>query len=377
MIAELPAEKTGLHFYLPSFAGGGAERIFIRIANHLAAEGRPVCFIVNHDGGPLKGMLSEQVELEILGTRRGPLAVMALAQILRRRQPDILISALTRTNIVALLAARLAGQATRVIVCERNQYSSFVQTFDPVRRWGVGRLVRWLYPTAHAVIGNTRDVALDIAQAARLAPDKTAVIPNPAPDHAELEAARGTPPDHAWFKLGGPVAVAIGRLVPQKDYPTMLEAVAQSGDTLRLAILGTGPEKAAIEAHANHLGIADRVDLLGFRMDRLAYLVHADLFLLSSITEGFPNALIEAVSAGIPAVTTDCAGGGAREIMGTEFPDRIVPVGEASAMAGVIRSILEAEASGPQSAERDRARRIAQRFEIGATADAFLARATA
>ena len=166
MSAEQPDLQAGIYFYVPSFAGGGAERIFIRVASHLAEEGRSVCFIVNHDGGPLKGMLSESVKLEILGTHRGPFAIVALARFLRMRRPDVLVSALTRTNIVALLAARLTGQKTRVIACERNQYSSFIQGFSPLRRWAIDRLVRWLYPGAHAVIGNTHGVTRDIAEIA-------------------------------------------------------------------------------------------------------------------------------------------------------------------------------------------------------------------
>ena len=377
MIANLPAGDAGLYLYIPSFAGGGAERIFIRIANYLANEGHNVCFIVNHDGGPLRDMLSDQVNLQVLGIERGPKAIFALAGVLRKHKPKVLISVMTRSNIVALLASRLAGGNTRVIACERNHYSTILNDFDPVRRWGVDRCVRWLYPNALAVIGNTPGVTQDVATAAGVSPENTGVIPNPAPDTDELDAARSDAMDHPWFNDDKPVAVAIGRLMPQKDYPTMLEAVAKSGSDLRLAVLGTGPDQAALEAYAEKLGIGDRVEFLGFRMDRFAYLVRADVFLLSSITEGFPNALIEAVAAGIPAVSTDCAGGGAQEIMGSEFPERIVPVGNASAMADVIKSILEARAAGDETTERVSAERVAERFQIGATAHAFLARAVA
>ncbi|MEM8618054.1 MAG: glycosyltransferase, partial [Pseudomonadota bacterium] len=366
MVADLPAGNAGLYFYIPSFAGGGAERIFIRIANYLANEGHKVGFIVNHDGGPLKDMLSSKVDLQVLGIERGAKAIFALAKLLRKLKPQVLISVMTRTNIVAILAYRLSGQSTRIICCERNHYSTILNGFDPVRRWMMDQSVRRLYPVAYAVIGNTPDVTQDVALAAGLSQDQTAVIPNPAPDCEELNAARDAPMNHPWFNDDKPVAIAIGRLVAQKDYPTMLEAVAKSGDELRLAVLGTGPDQAALEAYAEELGIEDRVEFLGFRMDRFAYLVRADVFLLSSITEGFPNALIEAVAAGIPAVTTDCAGGGAREILGPEFPERIVPVGDATAMADVIKSILDARASGDETSERVRADRVAQRFQIDA-----------
>lgn len=367
-------DDEGVHFYLPSFAGGGAERIFVRLANHLAGRGQPVHFVVNHEGGPLRPLLSDAVTLHSLGTRRAILAIPRLAALLRRGRPPVLISALTRTNLVALLAARLAGGGTRVVVCERNQYSEFSRGFGPARRTTITWLVRWLYPAAHAVIGNTAEVARDIAEVARLDCNRTGVIHNPAPETSQIETARAEPADHPWLDGSRPVAVAIGRLVPQKDYPTMLKAVAGFGRDLRLLVLGEGPEADTLRRLSRDLNIADRVDFLGFRMNRLSYLVRADLFLLSSVTEGFPNALIEAVAAGVPAISTDCAGGGAREIMGSEFPDRIVPVGDAEAMARAIGEVL-----GPRSAERaltDRARvsRITERYEIGQIADAFLAR---
>ncbi|WP_168193207.1 glycosyltransferase [Rhodophyticola sp. CCM32] len=369
------AQHDAVHFYLPSFAGGGAERIFIRLANHIASRGRDVHFIVNHEAGPLRDLLSGDVTLHSLGTRRAVQAVPRLVAYLKSARPSVLISALTRTNLAALLAARFARTGTRMIVCERNQYSVFSRGLGPMRRVLITRLVRWLYPKAYAVIGNTAGVTHDIALVAGLEADKTGVIHNPAPDLAQIEAARDEPADHPWLDEDRPVAVAIGRLMPQKDYRTMLAALAASAPDLRLLVLGDGPDRAALEALAREYGISDRVDFLGFRMNRFAYLVRADLFLISSLTEGFPNALIEAVAAGVPAISTDCAGGGAREIMGADFPDRIVPVADAEAMARVIGDVLASRDGAKADLDRQRIAHIARRYEISQIADAFLARA--
>lgn len=262
-----------------------------------------------------------------------------------------------------------------MIVCERNQYSALLRELDPVRQSVMTWFVRRLYPTAHAVIGNTAEVTQDIARVARLKPQQTGIIYNAAPDANQIEAARAVSVVHPWLADDAPVAVAIGRLMPQKDYPTMLGAVAQATQPLRLLVLGEGPEQEKLEQTARDLGIADRVAFLGFQMDRFAYLVGADVFLLSSRTEGFPNALIEAVAAGIPAVSTDCAGGGAREIMGREFPDRIVPVADTQAMAAAIDQVLATRQTAAATQDRQRIANIAARYQISEIADAFLAKA--
>jgi glycosyltransferase involved in cell wall biosynthesis len=370
-----PKQTDAVHFYLPNFAGGGAERVFIRVANHLASRDTNVILIVNNENGPLRSLLDDAVTLKVLNAPKALLAIPKLITHLRETKPVSLISALTRTNVAALLAARLAGVGTNVIVCERNTYSVLMRTLGPARRVILNLLVCWLYPSAKAVIGNTERVRRDIVLAAKLELDKTGIIHNPAPDLTEIAAARTAPATHPWISDDGPVAVAIGRLVPQKDYNTMIAAIAQSGPDLRLLILGDGPDRASLAAFANEVGVGARVEFLGFQMDRFAYLVAADVFLISSITEGFPNALMEAVSAGIPAVSTDCAGGGAREIMGDELSDWIVPVGDSAAMAAVIQTVLAARPELNDHAVRDRIAQRADRFHIDRIVDAFLARA--
>lgn len=372
---SVPQTVNDVCFYLPSFAGGGAERIFVRLANHMVGRGMSVHFIVNHDGGPMKALLSERVTLHVLGKRSSARAVPDLVAALKTMRPATLIAALTKANLAALLAARLAGGATRVVVCERNQFSAMRQREGIVRRTLITWAARLLYPRAHAVIGNTDEVTRDIARMAGLEEGRIGVIHNPAPDLDQIVAARAAPAPHPWLGGAQPTAIAIGRLVPQKDYPTMLQALARSVPELRLLVLGDGPLQSELEAMAQDLGLSDRVAFLGFQMNRFDYLVRADVFLLSSKTEGFPNALIEAVAAGVPAISTDCAGGGAREILGRDFPDRISPVGDANAMAQIIGTVLDLRGSERASDDRRRIAAIAERYHIDAVADAFLRRA--
>lgn len=348
--------------------------MFIRLANYLAENGTPVCLIVNNGAGPLRSLLSDLVMLKNLGASKALFALPSLVSFLKKQKPHSLVAVMTRTNLAGLVAARIAGTGTRVIVCERNQYSVLVQTLDPLRRWVMNFLVRRLYPTAAMVIGNTTEVTQDIAQFAQLDASKTSVIPNPAPDLTEIKAVRQHDVPHPWLDEPFPVAIAIGRLMPQKDYPTMLAALARTEPKLRLLVLGDGPERERLASLAVDLGIGDRVQFLGFQMNRLSYLVRADLFLMSSLTEGFPNALIEAIAAEVDAICTDFAGGGAREIMGAEFPDRIVPVGDATALSAAIRTFLQNRADRDRAIDRKLMSDILQRYKIETIAEALLDR---
>ena len=110
----------------------------------------------------------------------------------------------------------------------------------------------------------------------------------------------------------------------------------------RLIVLGEGPEEARLKALAARLGLAGRVDFVGFRMNRFDYLVRASVYVLSSRTEGFPNALIEAVACGVPCVATDCAGAGPRQILGAALPEALVAVGDSAAMARAMTQMCTA-----------------------------------
>lgn len=336
-----------LWFYIASLAGGGAERVFVRLANHFVAHGQPVRLVVNRAEGPIAALLDPRVDLHVLGVRRAHAALPRLAALLRRDRPEALISALTTTNLVAIAAVRAAGifaPRARLLVCERNQFSTTSARMIRPKRVLVRWAVRHGYPLADAISGNADGVVEDLALRTGLARNRLVMVPNPAPEAAQIAAARAAPPPHPWLAgpESGPVAVAMGRLVAQKDYPTLLQALAACPPALRLIVLGEGPEEARLKALAARLGLAGRVDFVGFRMNRFDYLVRASVYVLSSRTEGFPNALIEAVACGVPCVATDCAGAGPRQILGAALPEALVAVGDSAAMARAMTQMCTA-----------------------------------
>ena len=192
------------------------------------------------------------------------------------------------------------------------------------------RLERLLLRYADVVIANSRGAADDLVGAApNLAPQVTRVIHNPVvwPELAEKAVE---PVDHPWFQDSSlPVVLAAGRLVPVKDYPTLLEAFANVVLKVRLArlvVLGEGPERAALRLLVEDLGIEDAVDFPGFVSNPYSYMSRAKLFALSSLYEGSPNVLVQAMACGTPVVSTDCPSG-PREILRDGALGRLGPSG--------------------------------------------------
>jgi glycosyltransferase involved in cell wall biosynthesis len=151
------------------------------------------------------------------------------------------------------------------------------------------------------------------------------------------------PLDHPWFAPGGPpVAMAIGSLRPVKDHQLLLRAFAlvRRERDARLMILGDGPERGRLEGLIAELGLQDSVALPGFSANPYNYLAKAAVFVLSSISEALPTALIEALAVGTPVVATDCRCGPSEVLQGGRF-GTLVPVGDAAALGKAILDALQ------------------------------------
>jgi glycosyltransferase involved in cell wall biosynthesis len=220
-------------------------------------------------------------------------------------------------------------------------------------------VIRLLYRRADGLAAISHGVAAAVAGLLGREPESIPVLHNPVVSPG-FEALSAAAPEHPWFGDDVPVVLAAGRLIRQKDYPTMLRAFALlAGRTpARLIVIGEGEDRGALEALAAELGIADRVAWPGFVANPYAWMAAARAFVLSSRWEGFGNVLAEALACGTPAVATDCPSGPA-EILGEGAYGRLVPVGDAAALADA----LEATLAEPV----DRGRLIARgkEFDIG------------
>jgi glycosyltransferase involved in cell wall biosynthesis len=350
-VTQSQSEK--LVFYVPSLAGGGAERTMLNLACGFADRGMKVDLVLAKAEGPYLADVPSSVRLIDLNSSRVLASLPHLVSYLRREKPDAMVSTLHHANIVAIWAKCLARVSPRLIISEQNVY----REVELRRAWWLAPLMHYFYPWADGIVAVSTGVADNLSRTARLPRDRVAVIYNPAVTPELLDKAR-QPLPHPWFAANQPpVVLAVGRLTKQKDYPTLLRAFALTRDrcAARLLILGEGEARAELEQQIRTMGLHEHVALPGFVDNPYAYMARAAVLVLSSAWEGLPTVLIEAMACGCPVVSTDCPSGPAEILEGGRF-GQLVAVGDASAMAAAILRTIGEVGSRTTSNSQGRAR---------------------
>jgi glycosyltransferase involved in cell wall biosynthesis len=367
--------------YLSARHHGSREVAFLQLISRLLDGGSRVDVLVAGPEPWLRTALDPRARIEDVsrwwmgyGLLRLPhlvrayLSAPAVAGYLRRAKPDVLFATSIPPNLAALGGQAIAKTPTAIVIRQSN----VVRLAEADRYAGVRRRPRdWIMPRlyrgADAVIAVSAGVADNLRLLGAVTDSRIIVVPNGvALDRIDARAAE--PVDHPWLQGGAePVLVAIGRLVPKKDYPTLLQALQllRRSVPARLIILGDGPERGGLESLARKLGIEQHVSMPGFRDNPFPFLARANLFVLSSISEGMPSAMIEALACGCPVVGTDCPSGPS-EILDNGRYGALVPVGSVEALAAAMLEALK------QPPDRERLRARAAEFSVQACVDRYL-----
>ena len=238
----------------------------------------------------------------------------------------MVLAAMETAGVIALWARRSTGVDTRIVVSSHIEVSRHVERdWHYAKRVALSYLIRRFYRQADGIVAVSGAVADDLAGFARQPRERIAVINNPVVTDG-LRRAAGEPLDHPWLADGAePLILGVGRLTEQKDFPTLLKALARVREhrPARLMILGEGEDKEALEALTASLGLRDHVQMPGFVANPFPYMAKSSVLALSSRWEGLPGVIIQALACGCPVVSTDCAGG-VREILGDGDYGRIV-----------------------------------------------------
>jgi glycosyltransferase involved in cell wall biosynthesis len=345
-----------ISIFLKDFDGGGAEKVMLHLANGFAKQGEDVSLVFVQPIGPYMTYINPTVRVVDLNRRTLLESLPVLIQYLKQEKPDVLLSALEDTNIIAICAAKLASINTNIIVTIHNHLSSEAQYATRLRRKVVPYLLRWFYRGADHIVAVSKGVAVDAAKWITLPKKQIKVIYNPIviPSLAEKQNGQIL---HPWLNQRDiPIVLGIGRLDHQKDFATLIQAFWEVRQQRRskLIILGEGRERANLESLIKDLALEDDIQLLGFVDNPHDYMAKVTLFVLSSAWEGFGNVLVEAMAEGTPVIATDCKSGPA-EILEYGTFGQLVPVGDVKAMAMAILHTIDYPLDSATLKERSRA----------------------
>lgn len=325
-------------FLVISLYPGGAETQLVRVARALQRRGWDVRIVSLL---PAEGLVAEVeaagIPFTSLEMRRdgwpGPGPAFRLHAILRRERPDLLVTFMFHANVLGRIVGRAAGVPVIVSSVRTDNFGG------PARY----RLVALTDRLADVTTTNSRFVAADLVRRGVVAEERMRVIPN------GIDTARPRPPEAVLHTIRGEMGLAPGRfawlttghLQPRKDYPTLLRALQRLGERAErweIRIVGEGPLEAELRVLAAELALDERTRFCGFRQDA-AVLPHlADGFVMSSAAEGTPNALMEAMLTGTPAVGT--AVGGIPELIEDGVTGFLVAPGDPDALAEAMHRMM-------------------------------------
>ncbi|TSE18225.1 GalNAc-alpha-(1-_4)-GalNAc-alpha-(1-_3)-diNAcBac-PP-undecaprenol alpha-1,4-N-acetyl-D-galactosaminyltransferase [Tepidimonas alkaliphilus] len=354
-----------LLIFISSLSSGGAERVTANLATHWDGKGWQLTVVTLSDAESDFYQLPASVRRIGLGLlRESPNVgfglvnalrrIVALRRVLQEIRPDVALAMMDKNNILlALAAAGLPGIVR--IGSER--------THPP--QYPLGRMWEWLrrqtYRELDGVVALTEESAAWLRRhtSARRVPVIPNAVPYPLPTHAPyLE-----PP--ARSREGERLLLAVGRLVDEKRFDLLIAAfqeLAARFPRWRLIILGEGPLRGVLMQQIAAAGLTERVALPGRAGNVGEWYAAADLYVMSSRFEGFPNTLAEAMAHGLPAVSFDCDTG-PRDIIRHEVDGLLVPPGDVDALARALARLMADDALRQRYAAR--AVEVRERFSMG------------
>ena len=353
-----------LLIYLYSLNGGGAERVSVNLANYWAAQGWAVTIATIESTSGDFYQVDPRVERigfcldgesgNLLHALAGNVArIRALRKLILQTRPDAVLSMMTESNVLLSLACRGLPQV-RAIGSERS-YPGHV-SLNPI--WSLLRRIH--YGGLHAVVAQTSECAAWILQhtRARQAP----VIPNsaawPLPEQSPVVT-----PDEAC-RPGRRILLGAGRLIEGKNFAVLIEVFARMAarhPDWDLVILGKGPLHDDLRRQAEAAGLGGRVFLPGLVGNPGDWYARADLYVMTSRLEGFPNTLVEALAHGVPVVSYDCDTG-PRDIIRHGTDGLLIPMDDEQALHDALNDVMRDRALRRKLAAR--AGEARERFSI-------------
>lgn len=289
---------------IPHLGGGGAERVMAHLARSLPRNRFAVHLGVIARGIGSGEELPSHAQVHELNAGRVLFGAVGLVRMVRKINPDLILSGMFHLNFLVLLLRPLFPPSTRILVRQNGTLSAWPEHAPRLGRF----LYRLIYPRADAIVGQTGAMANDLNEC--LGPKaRVHVLANPV-DVQDIR--RAADKECTRWTGSGPHLLAVGRLSPEKGFDLLLEAFA----TVRirhpeadLAILGEGAERRSLETKSKFLGVDSSVRFPGYVSEPPSWFAGATLLVIPSRCDALPNVLLEGAGAGLPIVATPCSDG--------------------------------------------------------------------
>ncbi len=311
-----------ISIFITSLAGGGGEREASILANNFSEDNQVYLNMLNDT---ISYELSDRVQIDYLentpARKRNLYNILKIPMLARRyakyckdNNIDLVLSFMPRPNIIASLSKRY-GNPAKIINCEVTTLSKAYSTDRWTNRL-MRKLIRIAYPMSDLAIANSKGSEKELREIFGV--KNTTTIYNPLEIKLISQRAKEVPkkpPSSEKFTF-----IKVARFAYPKDFKTLLTAYSQikNIEQSELYLLGTGPEMEDTQKLAKDLGIENNVIFTGFESNPFSYLSRADSFVFSSLHEGFPNSMQEALACGLPVISNDCQNG-PREMLAPEL----------------------------------------------------------
>ena len=339
-------ERKKILFVMISLGGGGAERVSLNILKYINREKFIPSLVLFEKKGVYLDQIPEDVAVYDLKKRSRfdffKLIFRLAYRIYPKVKPDIVVSFLSYANFISIFSRVFSFSIKPSIVVSEHSSTSISLRLNRLKRINM-LLLKNIYPLTDKIIVVSKGIKKDLIQNFNISDKKIKLIYN-AINLPEIEKLSKESVTTELFNDDIPIVIACGRLTYEKNFPLLLNSFSKvlKKHNAKLLILGEGEEKGKLVKLSCILEIDDKVFFLGFQKNPFKYMAKSDVFVLSSIYEGFGNVIVEAMACGIPVISTDCPSGPG-EIITDGVNGFLVPVGDILAMSDVILKLLKDE----------------------------------
>jgi glycosyltransferase involved in cell wall biosynthesis len=293
-----------LMLIVPSMRGGGSERVMSILANNLDRRKFDITLVLLKKEGPYLDDLESDIKIIDLNSSKARYGVFKLLKLIKASKPDIVFSTLGHLNILISILKSLLPKTIKYIARESSIPSKSHS------KTGKGKILKILYKLFYnkfdLIISQSEYMKNDLINNYNISESKITIINNPVDlDKINLLSKESV----VSFDKNKINLLAVGRLNKVKRFNLLIDLMSKLNDSFHLTIIGNGYEENSLRKQIQELNLDQNIDLIGFKSNPYKYMANADMLLISSEYEGFPNVVLEVNACGIPVFAFNCPGG--------------------------------------------------------------------